>query len=50
MIKKMEENFLTNEEEQEIFDIIEDDVNLDIEAGLVGAGQLVLDNVLSITD
>ena len=29
----MEENFLTNEEEQEIFDIIEDDVNLDIEAG-----------------
>lgn len=29
----MEENYLTNEEEQEIDDIIEDDVNLDIEAG-----------------
>jgi hypothetical protein len=29
----MEENYLTNEEEQEIYDIIEDDVNLDIEAG-----------------
>jgi hypothetical protein len=29
----MEENYLTNEEEQEIDDIIEDDVNLDIEVG-----------------
>lgn len=29
----MEENYLTNEEEQEIVDIIEDDVDLDIEAG-----------------
>ena len=29
----MEEKYLTNEEEQEIDDIIEDDVNLDIEAG-----------------
>lgn len=29
----MGENYLTNEEEQEIDDIIEDDVNLDIEAG-----------------
>ena len=29
----MEENYLTNEEEKEIEDIIEDDVNLDIEAG-----------------
>ena len=29
----MEENYLTNEEEQEIDDILEDDVNLDIEAG-----------------
>jgi len=29
----MEENYLTNEEEQEIDYIIEDDVNLDIEAG-----------------
>ena len=27
----MEENYLTNEEEQEIDDIIEDDVNLDID-------------------
>lgn len=29
----MEENYITNEEEQEIDDIIEDDVNLDIEVG-----------------
>lgn len=29
----MEENYITNEEEQEIDNIIEDDVNLDIEAG-----------------